>query len=246
MHFREISHALIRRENSLSPINRSAGDFLRICLLYLRTFSTSASTPPFTSWIFSTLTRAPALDCLDFLLPLLETQPDLHGRATGALLDTVSVGLLLSTPTWPIRFFWRLSTNFGAAALLSSIMVPRVPKSTKGGSFPVILSQSILMFGLWTMLDPIAIMVVDACLGRFQTSQSQPIADGYLLYAHFLLIENSGLVGIPITIFVYLGFYQLRLKFFHVSFSGDYSDFVDLLCLLLETAQQRSTFGHLS
>ena len=102
------------------------------------------------------------------------------------------------------------------------------------------------MFGLWTMLDPIAIMVVDACLGRFQTSQSQPIADGYLLYAHFLLIENSGLVGIPITIFVYLGFYQLRLKFFHVSFSGDYSDFVDLLCLLLETAQQRSTFGHLS
>ena len=125
-------------------------------------------------------------------------------------------------------------------------MVPRVPKSTKGGSFPVILSQSILMFGLWTMLDPIAIMVVDACLGRFQTSQSQPIADGYLLYAHFLLIENSGLVGIPITIFVYLGFYQLRFKFYHVNFSGDYSDFVDLLCLLLETAQQRSTFGHLS
>ena len=75
----------------------------------------------------------------------------------------------------------------------------------KAGSFPNILSQSILMFGLWTMFDPLAIMLVDACLGRFQTSQSQPIADAYLLYAHFILIENSGLVGIPITIFVYLG-----------------------------------------
>ena len=61
------------------------------------------------------------------------------------------------------------------------------------------------MFGLWTVFDPLAILLVDACLGRFQTAQSEPIADSYLLYAHFILIENSGLVGIPITIFVYLG-----------------------------------------
>ena len=40
------------------------------------------------------------------------------------------------------------------------------------GTFPTILSQSILMFGLWTILDPLGIMIVDACLGRFQNDQS--------------------------------------------------------------------------
>ena len=108
------------------------------------------------------------------------------------------------------------------------------------------------MFGLWTILDPLGIMIVDACLGRFQNDQrvgfkghfrsfpvtsgliwslpvwlisgqnksilSKPIADAYKLYAHFLIVENSGLVGIPITIFVYLVEIILASSIFYVYF----------------------------
>ena len=47
---------------------------------------------------------------------------------------------------------------------------------------------------------------------------SKPIADAYKLYAHFLIVENSGLVGIPITIFVYLVEIILASSIFYVYF----------------------------
>ena len=86
------------------------------------------------------------------------------------------------------------------------------------GTFPTILSQSILMYGLWTILDPIAILIVDAALLRFQQDQSKPIADAYKLFAHFVLVENSGLVGVPITIFVYLVLMVLATSIFYIYF----------------------------
>ena len=62
-----------------------------------------------------------------------------------------------------------------------------------------------------------------ACSGHFWSVQnkfihSKPIADAYKLYAHFLIVENSGLVGIPITIFVYLVEIILASSIFYVYF----------------------------
>ena len=59
--------------------------------------------------------------------------------------------------------------------------------------------------------------------GHFRAVQnesihSKPIADAYKLYAHFLIVENSGLVGIPITIFVYLVEIILASSIFYVYF----------------------------
>ena len=77
------------------------------------------------------------------------------------------------------------------------------------GAFPSILSKSILIYGIWTILDPIAILIVDAALGRSGsddvfTNDDQPIGDAFKLYWHFYNVEGNGIVGIPITIFIYL------------------------------------------
>ena len=54
--------------------------------------------------------------------------------------------------------------------------------------------------------------------GQNKSILSKPIADAYKLYAHFLIVENSGLVGIPITIFVYLVEIILASSIFYVYF----------------------------
>ena len=91
------------------------------------------------------------------------------------------------------------------------------------GAFPSILSKSILIFGIWTCLDPTAILVIDCILRRFGSSDTfvqddQPIGDAFKLYWHFFEMNGNGIVGIPITIFVYLVEMLLAFTILYVYF----------------------------
>ncbi|XP_070533195.1 uncharacterized protein [Ptychodera flava] len=73
------------------------------------------------------------------------------------------------------------------------------------GSFPSLGSKFIMAYGIMTFLDPIWILIVDACLGRVKyTSGDDPIADASKLYYNFYRLQNNGLVGIFMTIFLYI------------------------------------------
>lgn len=71
------------------------------------------------------------------------------------------------------------------------------------GTFPALFSKFIMAFALWTAFDPIAILIVDAALGRFQFSATQPIGDAFKLYWHFYQTQGSGVIGVPLTIYLY-------------------------------------------
>ncbi|XP_069588390.1 uncharacterized protein [Ranitomeya imitator] len=70
-------------------------------------------------------------------------------------------------------------------------------------SFPTILSKFIIALGLWTVLDPLAVFIVDSFLGRLSYSVENPIADAAKLYWFFIRIEQSGTPGILITLLIY-------------------------------------------
>ncbi|XP_073488895.1 uncharacterized protein [Aquarana catesbeiana] len=71
-------------------------------------------------------------------------------------------------------------------------------------SFPTILSKFIIALGLWTVLDPLAVFIVDAFLGRLSYSAEKPIADAAKLYWHFFQTEKYGTPGILITLLIYI------------------------------------------
>ncbi|XP_078396058.1 uncharacterized protein ofcc1 isoform X2 [Cetorhinus maximus] len=89
------------------------------------------------------------------------------------------------------------------------------------GSFPSFLSRFIMAMGLWIVLDPLAIFIVDGILGRLAYSTDSPIADAAKLYWLFYRRQHSGIPGILITVILYivmfigsltiLYFYFLRL-----------------------------------
>ncbi|XP_048451688.1 uncharacterized protein ofcc1 [Rhincodon typus] len=89
------------------------------------------------------------------------------------------------------------------------------------GSFPSFLSRFIMAMGIWTVLDPLAIFIVDGILGRLAYSTDSPIADAAKLYWLFYRVQHSGIPGILITVILYivmfvsslaiLCFYILRL-----------------------------------
>ncbi|XP_077125959.1 uncharacterized protein LOC143782428 isoform X1 [Ranitomeya variabilis] len=70
-------------------------------------------------------------------------------------------------------------------------------------SFPTILSKFIIALGLWTVLDPLAVFIVDSFLGRLSYSVENSIADAAKLYWFFIRIEQSGTPGILITLLIY-------------------------------------------
>ncbi|XP_054671017.1 uncharacterized protein LOC129202383 [Grus americana] len=70
-------------------------------------------------------------------------------------------------------------------------------------SFPSFLSKFIIALGLWTVLDPLAVFVVDSVLGRLGNSVEKPIADAAKLYWVFLRAEESGIPGALITAVLY-------------------------------------------
>ncbi|XP_065608741.1 uncharacterized protein LOC136058885 [Cyrtonyx montezumae] len=70
-------------------------------------------------------------------------------------------------------------------------------------SFPSFLSKFIIALGLWTVLDPLAVFIVDSFLGRLSYSVEKPIADAAKLYWVFLRSEESGVPGALITVMLY-------------------------------------------
>ncbi|XP_077989963.1 uncharacterized protein LOC144444426 [Glandiceps talaboti] len=73
------------------------------------------------------------------------------------------------------------------------------------GSFPGLGSKFIMAYGIMTFLDPVWILIVDACIGRVKYDNGDdPIADASKLYYNFLRLQNNGLVGIFMTIFLYI------------------------------------------
>ncbi|XP_075775939.1 uncharacterized protein LOC102458814 [Pelodiscus sinensis] len=70
-------------------------------------------------------------------------------------------------------------------------------------SFPSFLSKFIMAMGLWTVLDPLAVFVVDVFLGRLTYRAEKPIADAAKLYWLFSRTEQSGIPGALITVVLY-------------------------------------------
>uniref|UniRef100_A0A8C6XRM6 Uncharacterized protein n=1 Tax=Naja naja TaxID=35670 RepID=A0A8C6XRM6_NAJNA len=69
--------------------------------------------------------------------------------------------------------------------------------------FPFYLSKLIMAWGFWTVLDPLAVFVVDAFLGRLHYTADNPIADCAKLYWLFLRTEQTGIPGTLITLLLY-------------------------------------------
>ncbi|XP_023567825.1 uncharacterized protein LOC101580438 [Octodon degus] len=71
-------------------------------------------------------------------------------------------------------------------------------------SCPEILSKLIIAMGLWTVLDPLAVFIVDTFLGRLMQKGEAPIADAAKLYWMFVRTHQSGLLGVMITVLLYI------------------------------------------
>ncbi|XP_076851688.1 uncharacterized protein LOC143503130 [Brachyhypopomus gauderio] len=79
------------------------------------------------------------------------------------------------------------------------------------GSTPSFLSKLIMAVAVWTVLDPVAVFAVDAGLGHLSYSAEEPVADAAKLYWHFHRIEQSGVAGIFITLFLYAVHFTLSV-----------------------------------
>uniref|UniRef100_UPI00398ED48A uncharacterized protein ofcc1 n=1 Tax=Pristiophorus japonicus TaxID=55135 RepID=UPI00398ED48A len=86
------------------------------------------------------------------------------------------------------------------------------------GSFPSFLSKFIMAMGLWTVLDPLAIFIVDGILGRLAYSTDSPIADAAKLYWLFYRMERSGIPGILITVILYIVIFFCSLTILYLYF----------------------------
>ena len=91
-------------------------------------------------------------------------------------------------------------------------------KMTKGSDFEITSSQFWSFLAISNLFWSLPVNFGHFRSVRNKSIHSKPIADAYKLYAHFLIVENSGLVGIPITIFVYLVETILASSIFYVYF----------------------------
>ncbi|KAK7881587.1 hypothetical protein WMY93_029996 [Mugilogobius chulae] len=71
------------------------------------------------------------------------------------------------------------------------------------GSLPSFTSKLIMAQGVWTVLDPLAVFAVDALLGNLVYSPETPVGDAAKLYWHFYRSDQSGVVGVVLTVFLY-------------------------------------------
>nr|KAF6506041.1 hypothetical protein HJG63_007892 [Rousettus aegyptiacus] len=69
---------------------------------------------------------------------------------------------------------------------------------------PDVLSKLIITMGLWTVLDPLAVFIVDTILGRLTHNEETPVADAAKLYWVFERIMQSGILGIMLTVLIYI------------------------------------------
>nr|XP_035979857.1 uncharacterized protein LOC118555715 [Halichoerus grypus] len=70
-------------------------------------------------------------------------------------------------------------------------------------SCPDVLSKLIITMGLWTVLDPLAVFIVDTVLGRLTHNGETPIADAAKLYWVFVRTKHSGVLGVMLTVLIY-------------------------------------------
>ncbi|XP_055262365.1 uncharacterized protein LOC129543293, partial [Moschus berezovskii] len=69
---------------------------------------------------------------------------------------------------------------------------------------PDVLSKLIITMGLWAVLDPLAVFIVDTVLGRFTESGETPVADAAKLYWMFERTMQSGILGVMLTVLLYV------------------------------------------
>ncbi|XP_056155177.1 uncharacterized protein ofcc1 [Lampris incognitus] len=79
------------------------------------------------------------------------------------------------------------------------------------GSLPSFTSKFIMVQGVWTVLDPLAVFAVDAILGRLSYSADIPVGDAAKLYWHFYRSDQSGAMGVVITLFLYTVLFLLSI-----------------------------------
>ncbi|XP_065484000.1 uncharacterized protein LOC135985007 [Caloenas nicobarica] len=91
-------------------------------------------------------------------------------------------------------------------------------------SFPSFLSKFIIAMGLWTVLDPLAVFIVDSFLGRLGNSVEKPIADAAKLYWVFLRAEESGIPGALITVMLYTILFIISSTVLYLYFLRLYSE----------------------
>ncbi|XP_050999191.1 uncharacterized protein LOC127186970, partial [Acomys russatus] len=103
----------------------------------------------------------------------------------GEELAVIVLGpLALNTITFPL-----LLIRWGCQLLFSSC--------------PDALSKLIVTMGLWTVLDPLAVFIVDAFLGRLAHNGETPVADAAKLYWMFLRTKQPAILGAGITVVLY-------------------------------------------
>ncbi|XP_077626215.1 uncharacterized protein LOC144236440 [Crocuta crocuta] len=71
-------------------------------------------------------------------------------------------------------------------------------------SSPDVLSKLIITMGLWTVLDPLAVFIVDTVLGRLTQHGETPVADAAKLYWVFVRTMQSGILGVMLTVLIYI------------------------------------------
>ncbi|KAB0355014.1 hypothetical protein FD755_022473, partial [Muntiacus reevesi] len=69
---------------------------------------------------------------------------------------------------------------------------------------PDVLSKLIITMALWAVLDPLAVFIVDAVLGRLTQSGETPVADAAKLYWMFERTMQSGILGVMLTVLLYV------------------------------------------
>uniref|UniRef100_A0A671FQK5 Orofacial cleft 1 candidate gene 1 protein n=1 Tax=Rhinolophus ferrumequinum TaxID=59479 RepID=A0A671FQK5_RHIFE len=69
---------------------------------------------------------------------------------------------------------------------------------------PDVLSKLIITMGLWTVLDPLAVFIVDIVLGRLTHDGDTPVADAAKLYWAFVRTMQSGIPGVILTVLIYI------------------------------------------
>ncbi|KAB0365620.1 hypothetical protein FD754_009776, partial [Muntiacus muntjak] len=69
---------------------------------------------------------------------------------------------------------------------------------------PDVLSKLIITMALWAVLDPLAVFIVDAVLGRLTQSGETPVADAAKLYWMFERTMQSGMLGVMLTLLLYV------------------------------------------
>ncbi|KAL1784680.1 orofacial cleft 1 candidate protein 1 protein, partial [Sigmodon hispidus] len=103
----------------------------------------------------------------------------------GEEMAVIALGTLaLNTITFPL-----LLIRWGCQLLFSS--------------HPDALSKLIITMGLWTVLDPLAVFIVDIFLGRLANNGETPTADAAKLYWMFVRTKYPAILGVVITVVLY-------------------------------------------